>query len=140
MNKVILIGRLTKDPEIRNTQSGTAVARYSLAVPRQFKSANGQQETDFINCICFGKTAEFATKYLQKGTKIAIEGRLQTGSYQKKDGSRAYTTDVVVDQVEFCEKRNSQTIQTAPDQSAQPSFTDDFMAIPDEIGDDLPFV
>jgi single-strand DNA-binding protein len=134
MNKVTLIGRLTKDPEIRTAQSGTTVARYSLAVQRAFKN-NGQQETDFINCVCFGKTAEFAEKYLHKGTKIAVNGRIQTGSYTNKDGQKVYTTDVVVEEHEFVESRQAAGQSTPP---PAPS-SDGFMDIPDEIGEDLPF-
>jgi single-strand DNA-binding protein len=133
MNKVTLIGRLTKEPEIRTAQSGTTVVRYSLAVQRAFKSTNGQQETDFINCICFKKTAEFAEKYLHKGMRIAVNGRIQTGSYTNKDGQKVYTTDVVVEEHEFVESRQAQS--TPP---PVPS-SDGFMDIPDEIGEDLPF-
>lgn len=101
MNKVILMGRLTKEPEIR--QSGdTTVMRDSLAVDRYKDGA------DFINLVAFGKTAEFFDKYLRKGSKILIEGRIQTGSYQKQDGSRVYTTDVVVERVEFAESKGAQ--------------------------------
>jgi single-strand DNA-binding protein len=135
MNKVTLIGRLTKDPEIRTAQSGTTVARYSLAVQRAFKNANGQQEADFINCVAFGKTGEFAEKYLHKGTKIAVNGRIQTGSYTNKDGQKVYTTDIVIEEHEFVESKQ------AAGQSAPPPApsSDGFMDIPDEIGEDLPF-
>ena len=135
MNKVTLIGRLTKDPEIRTAQSGTTVARYSLAVQRAFKSSSGQQETDFINCICFGKTGEFAEKYLHKGMKIAVNGRIQTGSYTKQDGQKVYTTDVVVEEHEFVESKQAAGQNTPPPAPA----SDGFMEIPDEIGEDLPF-
>lgn len=121
INKVILIGRLVADPEIRYTQSGKAVASYRLAVDRPFRQ-DGQQETDFINCVAWGKTGEFAGNYLHKGTKIAIEGRIQTGSYEK-DGVKHYTTDVVVERHEFCESRSSG--QAAPAQgSASQTFAD----------------
>ena len=105
MNQVILIGRLTKDPEVRYSGEGTAVGRYCLAVDRRSK----KDETDFINCVTFGKSAEFAEKYLTKGMKIAIRGRIQTGSYKNKDGKTAYTTDVVVDDHEFCESKKTTT-------------------------------
>nr|DAM60618.1 MAG TPA: Single strand binding protein [Caudoviricetes sp.]DAV88152.1 MAG TPA: Single strand binding protein [Caudoviricetes sp.] len=121
MNKVILIGRLVADPEIRYTQSGKAVASYRLAVDRPFKQ-DGQQEADFINCVAWGKTGEFAGNYLHKGTKIAIEGRIQTGSYEK-DGVKHYTTDVVVDRHEFCESRSSGQAATANSNAGQ-AFTD----------------
>lgn len=135
MNKVTLIGRLTRDPEIRTAQSGTTVARYSLAVQRAFKSTNGQQEADFINCVAFGKTAEFAEKYLHKGTKIAVNGRIQTGSYTNKDGQKVYTTDVAVEEHEFVESKQAAGQSTPPPTPA----SDGFMDIPDEIGEDLPF-
>lgn len=121
MNKVILIGRLVADPEIRYTQSGKAVASYRLAVDRPFKQ-DGQQEADFINCVAWGKTGEFAGNYLHKGTKIAIEGRIQTGSYEK-DGVKHYTTDIVVDRHEFCESRSSGQAATANSNAGQ-AFTD----------------
>lgn len=109
MNKVILIGRCTRDPEVRYSQgeNATAVARYTLAVDRQFKR-DGDQSADFINCIAFGKRGEFAEKYLRKGTKIAVVGRIQTGSYTNKDGQKVYTTDVIVDEHEFVESKASQ--------------------------------
>lgn len=121
MNKVILIGRLVADPEIRYTQSGKAVASYRLAVDRPFKQ-DGQQEADFINCVAWGKTGEFAGNYLRKGTKIAVEGRIQTGSYEK-DGVKHYTTDIVVDRHEFCESRSSGQAATANSNAGQ-AFTD----------------
>ena len=106
MNKVILIGRLVADPEIRYTQSGKAVASYRLAVDRPFKQ-DGQQEADFINCVAWGKTGEFAGNYLRKGTKIAVEGRIQTGSYTNRDGQKVYTTEVIVEDQEFAESKNA---------------------------------
>ena len=123
MNHVALLGRLTKDPEVRYTQGQTpmAIARYTLAVDRQTK----EKATDFISCIAFGKSGEFAEKYLHKGTKIAVEGRIQTGSYQKQDGTKVYTTDVVVNSHEFCEKLSDQ----APKEPE--SVGEGFMPIPD---------
>lgn len=126
MNKVILIGRLVADPEMRYTQNGKAVSSYRLAVDRQFKQ-EGQPEADFINCIAWGKTAEFAANYLKKGTKIAIEGRIQTGSYEK-DGVKHYTTDIVVDRHEFCESKGSGSFAKA---DSDPGFQD--------IDDEVPF-
>lgn len=136
MNKVILIGRLTREPEVRYAQGSnpTAVAKYSLAVPRKFKR-EGEPDCDFINCVAFGKSAEFAEKYLRKGTKIAVVGRIQTGSYTNKDGQKVYTTDVIVDEQEFCESRQQQ-------EQPKPAPTDDmgFMQLPDGIEDsELPF-
>lgn len=130
MNKVILIGRLTKEPEIRQSQSGTVVARYTLAVARPYKSKDG--DTDFINCIAFNKKAEFAQKYLSKGMKIAITGSIQTGSYDK-DGKKVYTTEVVISEQEFVESKGTNSA------SAQASHFDGFMNIPDDIDEYLPF-
>ena len=105
MNKVILMGRLTRDPEVRYSQgdNAMAVARYTLAVDRRFNRNNDDQTADFISCVAFGRSGEFAEKYLHKGTKIAITGRIQTGSYTNKDGVKVYTTDVVVEDQEFAE-------------------------------------
>lgn len=138
MNKVILIGRLCADPEVRysQNQNQTAVARYRLAVDRRFKR-EGEQTADFISCVAFGKVAEFAEKYLRQGTKIAITGRIQTGSYTNKDGQKIYTTDVVVEEQEFAESKGASgnSGETTP-QAADP---DGFMNIPDDIGEELPF-
>lgn len=112
MNKVILIGRLTADPDVNQTQSGSTVAKYTLAVDRSIKK-EGQQQADFPRCTCFGKNAEFASKHLVKGTKIAIEGRIQTGSYEK-DGVKYYTTDVIVDRHEFCESKRTASAASDP--------------------------
>ena len=108
MNKVILIGRLTRDVETRYSQGANpvAVARYTLAIDRRFKK-EGEQEADFISCVAFGKAGEFAEKYFKKGTKIAITGRIQTGSYTNKDGQKVYTTDVVVEEQEFAESKTN---------------------------------
>ena len=119
MNKVILMGRLTHDPEIRYSQSAEplVIARYTLAVDRRFQrkdNSGNEQNADFIGCIAFGKNAEFAEKYLKQGTKIAIVGRIQTGSYTNKDGNKVYTTDVVVEEHEFCESRQGGNTQDAP--------------------------
>lgn len=137
MNKVILVGRLVKDPDIRYSQGAntTCVARYTLAVDRKFKQ-EGQPTADFINCIAFGKLGEFAEKYLHKGTKIAVVGRIQTGSYKNKDGNTVYTTDVVVEEQEFCESKSQSNSQ----QQTTPSNSDGFMSIPDGLDDTcLPF-
>ena len=136
MNKVILMGRLTKDPEIRYSQgeNTTCIARYTLAVDRKFKQ-EGQPNADFINCIAFGKLGEFAEKYLHKGVKIAVVGRIQTGSYTNKDGQKVYTTDVVVEEQEFCESKSQSNSQPQPTQSNDNSW----MNIPDGVEDSLPF-
>ena len=108
MNKVILMGRLTRDPEVRYSagESGTAIARYTLAVDRRFKR-DGEATADFINCVSFGRTAEFAEKYFRQGLKIIVSGRIQTGSYTNRDGQKVYTTEVVVEEQEFAEGKNS---------------------------------
>lgn len=141
MNRVILIGRLVRDCEVRYSQgeNSTAVARYSLAVDRKFNRE--QQSADFINCVAFGKQAEFCEKYLRQGTKIAIVGRIQTGSYKNRDGQTVYTTDVVVEEQEFAESKASQdsNTQQADRPSPHGSAGDGFMNIPDGIDEELPF-
>lgn len=144
MNKWIGIGRLTRDPEIRYSQGGNplAIARYTLAVDRRFKK-DGEQTADFINCIAFGKNGEFAEKYLRKGTKVAVTGRIQTGNYTNKDGVKVYTTDVVVEDQEFTESKSANEGRAQSDgraqQSAQAPGTDGFMNLPDGIDEELPF-
>ena len=137
MNKVILCGRLTKDPEVRYSQgdNATAVARYTLAVDRQFKR-DGDQSADFINCIAFGKRGEFAEKYLRKGPKIAVVGRIQTGSYTNKDGQKVYTTDVIVDEHEFVESKAASQNNGS---GSTPVSSDGFLDIPDGVDTQLPF-
>lgn len=138
MNKVELVGRLVADPEVRYTsgESPMAVARFRVACDRRIKK-DGEQSADFISCVCFGKTAEFIERYFNKGMKIGLTGRIQTGSYQNKDGGTVYTTDVLAEEVEFVEsKRDGNT--SAPVQSNNTS-NDGFMNIPDNIDEDLPF-
>lgn len=135
------MGRLTRDPEIRYSQGQQprAIARYSLAVPRKFKR-DGESDCDFINCVAFGKSGEFAEKYLHKGIKIAVTGRIQTGSYTNKDGVKVYTTDVVVEEHEFCESKNaSQNNNIGGVSSYGPAGDDGFMNIPDGIDEESPF-
>ena len=136
MNKVIEIGRLVREPEIRYSQGAntTCIARYTLAVDRKFKQ-EGQPTADFIKCIAFGKLGEFAEKYLHKGVKIAVTGRIQTGSYTNKDGQKVYTTDVVVEDQEFCESKSQSNSQP----QATPSNDNSWMNIPDGVEDSLPF-
>ena len=166
MNKVILMGRLTRDPDVRYSQgeSPMCVARYTLAVDRRQRRQEGQQEADFISCVAFGKSGEFAEKYLHKGSKIAVTGRIQTGSYTNRDGQKVYTTDVVIEDQEFAENKG-QSSGSGPDVSAavttsagpvasppeaarpvqsarqeyQQSTMDGFMNIPDDIDEELPF-
>ena len=144
MNKVILMGRLTRDPEVRYSSgdNAMAIARYSLAVDRRFRRNNDEQTADFINCVAFGKAGEFAEKYFRKGTKVAITGRIQTGSYINKDGQKVYTTDVVVEEQEFAESKNAASSDNGfvPAKSEPASeITDGFMNIPDGIDEELPF-
>ncbi len=151
MNKVILMGRLTRDPEVRYSQGEQpmAIARYSLAVDRRQARNNGgdEQTADFINCVAFGRAGEFAEKYFHKGTKIAVTGRIQTGSYTNKDGVKVYTTDVVVEEQEFAESKNASGSEGgygnggySAGRSAAPSGAGDgFMNIPDGIDEELPF-
>lgn len=148
MNKVILMGRLTRDPEVRYSQgeNATAVARFTLAVDRRIKRDN-EASVDYINCVSFGRSAEFAEKYFHKGTKIVIVGRIQTGSYTNKDGQKVYTTDIVIEEQDFAESKaasqqnNSGNAQNASNnqQAQQPkpqTSPDGFMSADDE---GLPF-
>ncbi|MBQ7678784.1 MAG: single-stranded DNA-binding protein [Butyrivibrio sp.] len=161
MNKVILMGRLTKDPDVRYSQgeNASAIARYTLAVDRRFQRRNDPdaQSADFISCVAFGKSGEFAEKYLHKGTKIAVEGRIQTGSYVNRDGAKVYTTEVVVENQEFAESKNAngggggysrggydrgdRGDYGAPsaDAGIPQAPSDGFMNIPDGIDEELPF-
>lgn len=136
------MGRLTRDPEVRYTQgdNASAVARFSLAVDRRFKK-DGDQTADFINCVAFGKTGEFIEKYGHKGTKFVVEGRIYTGSYTNKDGQKVYTTDVVVEQVEFAEsKASADGNATGNTYNFDSSTNAGFMNIPDGVEDEgLPF-
>ena len=142
MNKVILIGRLTKDPDVRHTktQSGEdfSIARYTLAVDRRFvRKDSNEQSADFISCVAFAKSADFAEKYLRQGTKIAVSGRIQTGSYTNKEGQKVYTTDVVVEDHEFVEsKKDSGEGQGGYGNTSAPS--DGFFSNTD-IEESLPF-
>ena len=147
MNKVILMGRLTRDPEVRYSQgdSATAVARYTLAVDRRFNRNNDDQTADFIGCVAFGRSGEFAEKYLHKGTKVVVTGRIQTGSYTNKDGVKVYTTDVVVEDQEFAESKNSAGnndggfVPAGRPAPAPMAAGAGFMNIPDGIDEELPF-
>lgn len=120
MNKVVIIGRFTRDPEIKYStgENATATARFSLAVNRRFKNKEGNYDADFINCVAFGKTAEFIEKYFTKGMAIGITGRIQTGSYINKEGQKVYTTDVVVEETEFVESKNKGTSDNVPNNNA----------------------
>ena len=147
MNKVILMGRLTSDPTIRYAQNenSTCIANYTLAVDRRFKRQGEEQTADFIRCVAMGKGGEFAEKYLRQGTKIVVEGRIQTGSYTNKDGNKVYTTDVMVESQEFAESKatsqqNGNSQSSAPTRPNPTSASNDgFLNIPDGIEEELPF-
>lgn len=143
MNKVSIVGRLARDPEVRRTQgeNANAVARFSVAVSRRFKNAEGNYEADFINCVAFGKTAEFIEKYFKKGMMIGITGRIQTGNYTNKDGQKVYTTDVVIEETEFVESKNSSTTSAAANaltNNVAPPGSG-FANIPEGTDEELPF-
>ena len=159
MNKVILLGRLTKDPDVRQSQGAepVTIARYTLAVDRRQKKKEGQQ-ADFVSCVAFGKAGEFAEKYLHKGTKICVSGHIQTGSYTRQDGTKAYTTDVVIEEQEFAESKADSGRAAMADQMAamyagadsrqnqkgqqgswEQSAMDGFLNIPEGIDEELPF-
>ncbi len=158
MNKVILMGRLTRDPDVRYSQGEApmAVARYTLAVDRRFRR-DSDQTADFIGCVAFGKSGEFAEKYLRKGTKVVVTGRIQTGSYTNQEGQKVYTTDVVVEDQEFAESKAASEgyhngggfqqgadgygggFQPAGKPAPNAAVGDGFMNIPDEIDEELPF-
>ena len=150
MNRVILMGRLTKDPDVRGDGNST-VARYSIAVDRRFKDSDGNYQTDFINIVAFGKSAEFAEKYFKKGMKVLVTGRIQTGSYTNKDGQKVYTTDIVAEDQEFCEsKSSSESVEEAPKTNTSKSSSkskktqavdpdEDFMTISPEEAEELPW-
>ena len=149
MNKAMLIGRLTRDPEVRYSQgeNSTAVARFTLAVDRRFRRAGDTSEADFIGCVAFGKQAEFVEKYFKQGMKMVAVGRIQTGSYTNKDGQKVYTTDVVVEEVEFAESKGNNPESGNHNNGYQRDFKpepssamgDGFMNIPDGIDEELPF-
>lgn len=137
-NSVILIGRLTRDPDVRYTNDQKAIARFTLAVDRKY-SREGESTADFPPCIAFGRTAEFVEKYLKQGSKIAAEGRIQTGSYTNREGNKVYTTDVIVESVEFCDSKGSGDMEPRQNRNNRKPADDDFMQLPDGIDEELPF-
>lgn len=151
MNKVILMGRLTRDPEVRYSagENALAIARYTLAVDRRFKK-DGDSTADFIPCVVFGRSAEFAEKYFRQGMRVTISGRIQTGSYTNNEGNRVYTTEVVVEEQEFAESKSASQANAAayqqysaptpaPAQAAPRPAADGFMNIPEGLEEELPF-
>ena len=137
MNNVILMGRLTRDPNVTYSAGAEpmCIARYTLAVDRRGKKTDGQPSADFISCVAFGKAGEFVEKYCKQGTKLVVEGHIQTGSYTNRDGNKVYTTDVIIDSQEFAESKGSSSNETP----IAPASGDGFMNIPDEIQEELPF-
>ena len=143
MNKVVLVGRLTRNPEVRYSQgeNSTAVARYTIAVDRRFKR-DGEPTADFINCVTFGKSAEFVEKYFRKGLRISISGRITTNSYTNKDGIKVYTTEVTVEEQEFAESKAESEANTTSNQQSTPTSaptSDGFINVPDGVDEELPF-
>ena len=139
MNSVQLVGRFTKNPEVRYSNGGSSVARFTLAVDRKYKQENGET-ADFITCVAFGKTAEFIEKYFAKGQRIGLNGRIQTGSYTNQEGQKIYTTDVVAESVEFVESKGSgQQNGMVGTPAPNAAVGDGFMTIPDDIKEELPF-
>lgn len=144
MNKVIMMGRLARDPEVRYSTSGKTVAKFSLAVNRRFKQDNGP-DTDFFNCTTFGKQAEFVEKYLKKGTKIVVSGRIQNDNYTDKNGNQVYSTQIMVEEIEFAESKKAASEQGGTNNNQQSQgggmvmSNGDFMNIPDSIMEELPF-
>ena len=141
MNKVILMGRLTRDPEIRyaNNENNTCIANYTLAVDRRFKRQGDEQTADFIRCVAMGKGGEFAEKYLHQGTKIVVEGRIQTGSYTNKDGQKIFTTDVLAESKAASAQNGNQNASAPTRPNVAQNDSDGFMNIPDAIEEELPF-
>lgn len=136
MNKVIIMGRLVRDPEERSTMNGMTITRYTLAVDRRGKKKDGEQTADFIPCVAFDKSGEFAAKYFHKGTKVLVSGRIQTGSYTNKDGNKVYTTEVIIEEQEFAESKGAQNAA----EGVQKTADEGFMSIPDGVEDEgLPF-
>jgi single-strand DNA-binding protein len=141
MNRCIFTAaRLTKDPDVKYTQDGKAIARFGIAVNKEYKVPEGQPTADFLNCVAFGKTAEFVEKYFRKGSKINLEARAQSGSYTNKEGQKVYTLDFIVNNVEFCNDKNSSDNGAAPASATVPAASDgEFMNIPEGIDEELPF-
>lgn len=141
MNKVLLMGRLTREPEIRYGNDNKPIARYAIAVDRSYKDSNGNYPTDFFNLVSFGNTASFVEKYLKKGTKVVVEGELRNNNYEK-DGNKVYSDQIVVNNVEFAEskKASGESNEQAPAQQTQADADGGFNEVPDATPDELPFI
>lgn len=135
MNKIILMGRLVRDPEITSTAAGTTIARFSVAVDRRFKR-EGEPEADFFSCNAFGKTAEFIERYMKKGTKVTLDGRMENNNYTNKEGQKIYDNRVIVNEIEFAESKNAASSNAAQEQQTS---SDDFLNVPDGLVEELPF-
>ena len=145
MNKVILMGRLTRDPEVRysNGDNATAIARFSIAVDRRFKRGNDGQDADFFNCTAFGKQGEFVEKYLKKGTKILLSGRIQNDNYTNREGQKVYSVQIIAEEIEFAESKNAAAAGSSAPSQPRPNAADagsGFVDIADGIEEDLPFI
>jgi len=142
MNKVILMGRLTRDPEVSSSASGTTFARFSIAVDRRFKR-EGEPDADFFNCTAFGKTAEFVERYLKKGTKVVTTGRLQNNNYTNKEGQKVYDVRIMVEEIEFAESKNASSdggsYNSGSSSQGSSNGGNDFLNIPDGLVEELPF-
>ncbi|MBR3574884.1 MAG: single-stranded DNA-binding protein [Lachnospiraceae bacterium] len=142
MNKVIMIGRLTRDPEVSSSASGTAFARFSIAVDRRFKR-EGEPDADFFNCTSFGKQAEFVERYLKKGTKVVVTGRIQNDNYTNKEGQKVYSVRIMVEEIEFAESKNASSdggsYNSGSSSQGSNGGGNDFMNIPDGLVEELPF-
>ena len=136
MNNVSLVGRLYKSVEVKQSQGGKAIARTGIAVKRDYKNSEGKYDSDFLNVVAFGTTGDFLQKYFDKGSMVAITGKIQTGSYKNKEGATVYTIDIIADKVEFCESKGNSSKQA---QQPTPKADDDFMNIPQGIDEELPF-
>ena len=134
MNKVIEMGRLTRDPEVSSSASGTTFARFSIAVDRRFKR-EGEADADFFNCSAFGKTAEFIEKYISKGTKVVVCGRLENNNYTNKDGQKVYDVRIMVEEIDFAESKNNGQAKT----ESKGNDVTDFLNVPDGLVEELPF-
>lgn len=138
MNKAFLIGRLTRDPELRYSSSNAAIVNFSIAIDRQYTNNQGQRETDFINIVAFQKQAENVKKYLSKGSLVAIDGRIQTRNYEDKDGKRVYVTEVVADRVQFLESKGSSNVSAGKEENVSPAdFQTDAAPKETNVSDDV---
>lgn len=138
MNKLILMGTICKDIDVKQSQNGKSIARFTVAVQRKYKNSEGKYDSDFLPCVAFDKQASFVSQYFQKGSKIAIVGHMQSGSYEGKNG-KVYTLDCYVDEAEFCGTKSSGSNNVPTQQSTPTTSSNDFMNVPDDLAEELPF-